>query len=123
MHVSITGPPSAPMLAVVPGDSLQSFSFSITPPTPSECVVNYTITATSSDGSSRDIFVPVGVDGSAPIDVMEPGFDVCGESYNFTVVPFTSQGAGPTSSGVTSGILIKIACGHRNHYSLSLIHI
>ena len=77
------------MLAVTPGDT-QSFSFTITPPTPSECVVNYTITATSSDGSSRDISVPVGVGGSAPINIVEPCFDVCGESYNFTVVPFTS---------------------------------
>jgi hypothetical protein len=78
---------------------LGSFNFTITPSTQPNCVVNYTITATSG-GVSRDITVPAGqVDGSTPVNV--GGFNVCGANHSFTVAPVTSDGqTGPRSDSV-----------------------
>ena len=91
--VSLSGPPSAPGLTLVPDGDLTSFSFTITPSIPLDCVVNYIITATSSDGSRN-----INVDGSTPVNV--DGFDVCATTYIFTVVPETSGGTGPRSASV-----------------------
>ena len=92
-----TDPPSSPGLTVA-RDGLVSFNFTITPSTPPDCVVNYIITATSSDGS-RNITVPAGqVDGSTPVNV--DGFNVCGANHTFTVVPVTSDG----QTGLTSNM-------------------
>ena len=61
-------------------------------------MVNYTITATSSDGS-RNITVPASeVDGSTTVNV--GGLDVCTRTYSFTVAPETSEGTGPRSESV-----------------------
>jgi hypothetical protein len=84
---SSTGPPSSAGLAVVRGGDFISFNFTITPPTPPDCVLIYTITATSSDGS-RGFIVPASrVDGSTPVNV--GGFNVCGANHKFTVAPVT----------------------------------
>ena len=88
---------------------MASFDLTITPSIPPNCVVNYTITATSSDGS-RNITVPASeVDGSTPVNV--GGFDVCTRTYTLYAAPVTSEGAGPRSDSVghdipdtTSGI-------------------
>ena len=95
-------PPTPGLTAVPGGDTSTSFDFTITRSNSSECVVNYTITATSSD-DSRDITVlPREVDGSTPVIV--GGFsDVCTQTYNFTILPVTSDSrTGPsfTSSGI-----------------------
>jgi hypothetical protein len=95
-HNTFPGPPG---LTVVPGGDLVSFNFSITPSTPPDCVVNYTIIATSG-GVSRDITVPAGrVDGSTPVNV--GGFNVCGANHSFIVAPVISDGqTGPSSDSV-----------------------
>ncbi len=99
--MSCPGFPSAPGLTVVVGGDLVSYDFTIIPSSPSNCVLNYIITATSSDGS-RTITVPAsGVDGSTPVN--EGGFDVCTVMYSFTVAPVTSEGTGPSSSSVNQG--------------------
>ena len=67
-------------------------------------MVNYIITATSSDGS-RNITLPASeVNGSTPVNV--GGFDVCTRTYSFTVVPETSEGTGVKSASVFSGNLV-----------------
>ena len=101
--LSFAGPPSSPGLNAVPGGDLASFDLTITPSTPPDCVVYYTITATSSDGStSMNITLPASeVDGST---LNVNGFDVCTRTYNFTVTPETIVGIGPRSAGVDSGI-------------------
>ena len=97
-----SGPPSAPNLTAVPGEDFTSFDFTITPSIPPDCVVNYIITATSSDGS-RNITMPASeVDGSSPVNV--GGFDACTRTYSFTVVPETSEGTGVRSASVVSGM-------------------
>ena len=88
--------PSAPGLTVTPGNDLQSFDFTITPPTPSDCVVNYTITATGSDGSVATITVPASGMGRSASN-----FDLCTNTYSFTVAAVTNGGNGATSSSVT----------------------
>ena len=96
-----SGPPSAPGLTAIPGGDLASFDLTITPSTPPDCVVNYVITATSSD-DSRDITVPASeVDGFIPVNV--GGFDACTRAYSFTVAPVTSEGTGMRSASVVSG--------------------
>jgi hypothetical protein len=92
---------------------LGTFDFTITPSSPPDCVVNYTITATSG-GVSRDITVPAGqVDGSTPVNV--GGFNVCGANHSFTVAPVTSDGlTGPNSDIIVftalnpGGIIISV---------------
>ena len=66
--------------------------------------LNYTITATSSDGS-RNITVPASeVDGSTPVNV--GGFnDLCSKNYTFTVAPRTTAGTGPMSDMVSITLL------------------
>jgi hypothetical protein len=97
--VSISHPPLSASLAVARGGDLGTLDFTITPSTPPDCVVNYTITA-SSGGVSMNITVPAGqVDGSTPVNV--DGFNVCGANHSFTVAPVTSDGqTGPSSDGV-----------------------
>ena len=97
-----SGPPSTPGLTLELGEDLTSFDLTIIPSIPRDCVVNYIITATSSDGS-RNITVPASVvDGSTPVNV--GGFDVCTVAYNITVAPETSEGTGMESAYVVSGM-------------------
>ena len=78
---------------------LQTFSFTITPPSvASQCVLNYTITPTGSDGTILpDITVEV-TDTEAPVTLTESGFDLCNNMYNFTVVANTFTGPGDRSA-------------------------
>ena len=92
------GLPSSPFLTVVAG-SLQQIIFTISPPSyAGQCVLNYTITATSGDGSAvPDITVEV----SDNITLSEGGFDMCNNLYNFTVVANTLAGPGQRSAVVS----------------------
>ena len=62
--------------------SLQQILFAISPPSyAGQCVVNYTITATSGDGSVvPDITVPV-IDTEAPTSATRSGFDFCNNTH------------------------------------------
>ena len=93
------GLPTSPSLTVV-AENLQRIFFTISPPSyAGQCVLNYTITATSSDGSLvSDITVEV----SDNITLSEGGFDLCNNAYNFTVVANTLTGPGQRSAVVTS---------------------
>ena len=98
----ILGPPSPPRL-VVAAVNFQTFAFSIRPPVVAgPCVLNYTITPTSSDGNMlTDITVDV-----APIVFYRSGFDLCSNTYSFTAVAasltYTGERSGPTSINILS---------------------
>ena len=80
---------------MTPGANLQSFVFTITSPTPSECVSNYSVSVTSGGGNVVTYIVPInGVGTSASI------FDLCANTYSFTVTAATTGGNGETSSSV-----------------------
>ena len=51
-------------------------------------VLNYTITSTDSDGVMRDITVEV-TDTEATIALIENGFNLCNNTYSFTIVANT----------------------------------
>ena len=97
-----SGPPSTPGLAIEAVDS-KSLTFHITPPElASQCVLNYTITATSSDGSVLpDITVEVSERGEPVTLITESGFDLCSNTYTFTVVANTLTGPGDRSVAFT----------------------
>ena len=96
------GPPLAPVLTVVPSD-LETFNFIISPLSePSDCVLNYSITPTTSDGSVLVDIIVGPPDNGDSITVTMGGFDVCNTTYTFTVVANTLNGPGERSSPVTS---------------------
>ena len=85
----ISGRPSSPTLTVV-AVTYQAATFTISPPSyAGQCVLNYTIAATSSsDGSVLpDITVEV-TDTEAPTIATRSGFE-CNNTYTFTVVANT----------------------------------
>ena len=95
----IPGLPPSPSLTVV-AENLQRIIFTISPPSyASQCVLNYTITATSSDGS---VLPDITVEVSDNITLSEGGFDLCNNAYNFTAVANTLAGPGQRSAVVTS---------------------
>ena len=76
------GLPSSPSLTVVAG-SLQQIIITISPPSyAGQCVVNYTITATSSDGS---VVLDITVEVSDNITLSEGGFDLCNNAYTISL--------------------------------------
>ena len=83
-------------------ESLQRIFLAISPPSyGGQCVLNYTVTATSSDGSVvPDITVAV-TDTEAPTSVTRSGFDFCNNTYTFTVVANTLTGPGQRSAVVS----------------------
>ena len=82
LHV---GPPSAPVLTVVPTD-FETFNFVISPLSePSDCVLSYSITPTTSDGSVLADITVEPPDSGDSIRVTMSGFDVCNTAYTFTV--------------------------------------
>ena len=99
MHV---GPPSAPTLTVSPL-RFQTISFAIFPPSyAGQCALNYTITATSSDGNALpDITVEVS-DRGEPVSISGSGFNACNTTYSFTVVAQTLTYTGEVSAAVNS---------------------
>ena len=70
---------------------LQSFTLIITPPSPSECIVSYTITVNNNAGETvQQISVP-----TAEVDrtiIINGGDALCSDTYTFRVVPVTSEG-------------------------------
>ena len=81
-------------------ESLQQIIFTISPPLyAGQCALNYTITATRSDGS---VVPDITVEVSDNITLSEGGFDLCNNVYNFTVVANTFAGPGQRSAVVTS---------------------
>ena len=80
-------------------ESLERIFFSVSPPLlSSQCVLNYTITVTSSDGSE---FPDITLEVSDNITHIQSGFELCVYAYNFTVVANTLTGPGQ-SAVVTS---------------------
>ena len=94
-------PPSSPSLTVV-AESLQQIIFTISPPLyAGQCVLNYTISATSSDGS---VVPGITVEISDNVTLSEGGFNLCNNAYNFTVVANTLTGPGQRSAVVSPGV-------------------
>ena len=100
MDYTNVGLPSSPSLTVV-AESLPQIIFVISPPSyAGQCVVNYTISATTSDGSVvPDITVPV-IDTEAPTLAASSVFAFCNNTYTFTVVANTLTGSGEPSMSV-----------------------
>ena len=98
-HVHV-GPPSSPSLVVA--ESFLQIIFVISPPlTFPQCVLNYIITATSSDGSVLpDITVPVTNTDEEPTLAARNAFAFCNNTYTFTVVANTLTGPGGSSRSV-----------------------
>lgn len=81
------------------GGDLDSFSFSILPPSSAVCAVSYIISTTSSDGNIiSDITVEADPYGG-PVQATGTGFKLCINTYNFTVAVVTRNG-----SRIRSGI-------------------
>ena len=77
--------------------NLETLDITITPPVyGSQCVLSYTITSTGSDGTTRDITVEV-IDTEATVTRTESDFNLCNNTYNFTIVANTSSGPGGKS--------------------------
>ena len=118
MYNCHVGLPSSPSLTVV-ARSLQQIIFIISAPSyADQCVLNYIITATSSDGS---VVPDITVEVSDNITLREGGFNLCNNAYNFTVVANTLTGPGQRSAVVTSpdevarflGKFYTIKCSYR----------
>ena len=92
----ITGLPSSPNLVVTVVNSM-TLNFTIWPPaTASQCVRNYIITSTDSDGIMQSITVEAD-DTKAIIEHLENGFIICNNIYSFTIVANTVSGPGERS--------------------------
>ena len=79
----------------------KTFNFTIWPPaTASQCVRNYIITSTDSDGIMQNITVEID-DTKATIEHLENGFIICSNIYSFTIVANTVSGPGERSDIVT----------------------
>ena len=80
-------------------ESLQRIFIIISPPpcaASGRCVLGYTITATSSNGSVLPD-ITVASDGQGIVTLSESGFDLCDNVYNFTAVANTLTGPGNMS--------------------------
>ena len=82
--------------------NFRTFSLFITPPlVGGPCVLNYTITRTSSDGRLlSDITVDVTSAGEIVI-LSEDNYDICSNTYSFTVEANTLTYTGDRSAVVT----------------------
>ena len=80
-----------------------TLNFTIWPPAiASQCVRNYTITSTDSDGIMQNITVEVDdTNCKATIKHLETGFTLCSHTYSFTIVANTVSGPGERSDIVT----------------------
>ena len=68
------------------GADLRSYIFTVTPPIPSECVINYIITA---PGVNDMTFMPNQVAGGS---ITSPSnFDLCANTYSFAVTAVTAN--------------------------------
>ncbi len=80
------------MLTAIP-NGIDSFNFTITPPSASAvCVLSYTITATPSTTSNIEVNADR-ENPSAVIEVTRGGFDLCSNSYNFTLASVALDGS------------------------------
>ena len=81
--------PSLPRMFVTPA-TIQSFTFLISPPEVSgQCVTSYIITSTSSDGTVSNFTVEV-TDRGEPVSILQSGFNLCSNTYSFTVSAVTA---------------------------------
>ena len=93
--ISITGLPSSPTL-VVTAVNLTTLNFTISPPDRAgQCVLDYTITSTDSDGTMQNITVEVD-----DTEHLETQFILCNNTYSFTIVANTLSGPGQRSEVV-----------------------
>ena len=115
------GPSSSPSLVVA--ESILQIIFVISPPLAfPQCVVNYIITATSSDGSVvPDIIVPV-TNTEEPTLAARNALAFCNNTYTFTVVANTLTGPGGLSRsvGITRPDFFSEFTTNASHYSYNL---
>ena len=96
------GPSTSPFLDVL-AESLQRIFIIISPPpcaASNQCVMGYTITATSSNGTVLPD-ITVASDGQGIVTLSESCFDLCDNVYNFTAVANTLTGPGDMSEVVS----------------------
>ena len=85
-----SGRPSPPGLMAVLAD-LESFIFIITPPTPSQCVRNYSFTSTEGGGM---LLNNITLEATKRVMVNASDLDLCNNNYTFTVVALTAAEPG-----------------------------
>ena len=104
----ISGPPPAPLLVAAAVDR-QSVAISILPPLTEglRCVLNYTITATSSDGTVLPAIVVEATGNGEPITHLEAGFDLCNNTYTFSATANTLAYVGDRSTEVSPAFACK----------------
>ena len=107
IHCNQSGPPPPPQLITAAVDH-QAVAFSILPQLEGlRCVLNYTITATSRDGS---VLPPIPVEATGngePITHIEAGFDLCNNTYTFYVTANTMTYIGHRSMDVSPAFVGK----------------
>ena len=93
-------PPPAPEMIVLPV-TFQSFNFLITPSEgPGQCAGSYVISSTSSDGTVTNLTVQVTGDRGELVDSLLSGFNLCSDTYSFTVSAVTIAGVTGEASRV-----------------------
>ena len=103
---------------------LQSFTLTITPPSPSECIVNYTITVNNSAGETvQQITVP-----AARTITVNRSFALCSETYTFQVVPVTIErhvvaAAAATSQSQSECLLPRAAHARSRGYVIGSVRL
>jgi hypothetical protein len=81
---------------------LHSYNFTISPPQPNQCILNYFIKPTDGRGVVLNNITVEVTERESPVTVTSSGFDLCNNNYTFTVVAWTAAGPGDTSVGVNS---------------------
>ena len=118
------GPPSTPTLSVGAVDHGTAI-LTISPPSHAgQCVLNYTITATSSDGSVvPDITVEV-TERGAPVQVLQSGLDLRSNTYSFRAVGTTFQSTTEQSEIVVLTVAIgDVLCKFLMHVTMGPKHM
>ena len=110
LSLPYAGLPDAPGLVVTVVD-IETFIFKITPPSLArECILDYTITATSNDGNVLPDITILVTDTvtTEPTLATRSDFDMCNNTYTFTVVANTL--AGPGDRSVTTAQCMTVCC-------------
>ena len=84
---------------VTAGADLRSFDFTIIPPPSAQCVNEYFVTTTGSDGSMDTTIVRANEPLSSSSSSI---FNLCANMHSFTVVAMTSEGNGTVGRASTS---------------------
>ena len=87
----------------------QSVAISVLPPSSEgkRCVRNYTLTTTSSDGSTLPAIVVEATGNAEPVAHLETGLDLCNNTYTFFATANTLAYVGDRSMEVSPAFACK----------------